>query len=518
MGYADYLASESAQASLMASYVRREQGWTLQANLAAREIIALDKQITSADIRVQITEKELENHKQQIENAMEVELFLKDKFTNQELYQWMKEQLFAVYKQSYNLAFDMAKKAEKAYKYEIGTETASFIQYGYWDNSMQGLVAGEKLQLALRQLEKSYLEENRRELELTKSISLALLNPLALVELRETGKCYVSLPEELFDLDFQGHYFRRIKSVSVSIPCIAGPYTTVNCSLRLLKNAFRINTSMNSKGNYEHENDEGMWIDDDRFRSSNVPVTSIATSNGQNDAGMFEFNFRDERYMPFEGAGTISDWEIELSTEKELRQFDYSTISDVILHLNYRARENGGLFKENAVTYIKDFIMNAAKLADQPLMRMFSMKHEFSTEWHKFINPDVEEGEQVLDITIGKERMPFFTQHRKIDVMKIDVLARTTKSGDYHLILSVTDADDSVMTSSQITMPQNPTFGNLQTASLAGNVSNINVEDISVDKPISLKLKHNSSADFKSLDTDEAEDILLVLHYKLGDE
>ena len=513
------LSYESNLAAKMSGYIRREQDWTLQANLAAREIIALDKQITSADIKVQVAEKELENHKQQIENTEEVELFLKDKFTNQELYQWIKEQLFAVYKQSYNLAHEMAKKAEKAYKYEMGTETASFIQYGYWDNSMQGLVAGEKLQLGLRQLEKSYLEENRRELELTKSISLALLNPLAFIELRETGKCYVSLPEELFDLDFQGHYFRRIKSVSVSIPCIAGPYTTVNCSLRLLKNAFRINTSMNSKGNYEHENDEGMWIDDDRFRSSNVPVTSIATSNGQNDAGMFEFNFRDERYLPFEEAGVISDWQIELSTEEELRQFDYSTISDVILHLNYRARENGGLFKENAVAYIKDFIKNAADLADQPLMRMFSMKHEFSTEWHKFINPDVEEGEQVLNITIGKERMPFFTHHRKIEVKRIDVLARTTKSEDYHLILTVTDADDNVTTSSQITMPQNPTFGNLQKVSLPDdNDYGINVEDISIEKPISLKLKHNSSADFKSLDSDEAKDILLVLHYKLDDE
>ena len=227
----------------MASYIRREQDWTLQANLAAREIIQLDKQITSADIRIQVAEKELENHKQQIENAKANEQFLKNKFTNQELYQWMKEQLFAVYKQSYNLAYDMAKKAEKAYKYEMGTELASFIQYGYWDNSKQGLVAGEKLQLALRQLENSYLEENRRELELSKSISLARLDPLALIQLRETGKCYVSMPEELFDLDFRGHYFRRLKGVRLSIPCVVGPYSSVSCSLRLLNNTIRINTS-----------------------------------------------------------------------------------------------------------------------------------------------------------------------------------------------------------------------------------------------------------------------------------
>ena len=87
-------------AAKMASYERREVEWALQANLAGKEIIQLDKQITSADIQIQVAEKELENHKRQIENAEEVEQFLKDKFTNQELYQWMKEQLFAVYKRA----------------------------------------------------------------------------------------------------------------------------------------------------------------------------------------------------------------------------------------------------------------------------------------------------------------------------------------------------------------------------------------------------------------------------------
>jgi Tc toxin complex TcA C-terminal TcB-binding domain len=51
---------------------------------------------------------------------------------------------------------------------------------------------------------------------------------------------------------------------------------------------------------YEHENDEGLWIDDDRFRTNHTPVTSIATSSAQSDSGTFEFNFRDERYLPFE--------------------------------------------------------------------------------------------------------------------------------------------------------------------------------------------------------------------------
>jgi hypothetical protein len=515
---------DAQRAGKLAGFIRREQDWTLQANLAAKEIIQLDKQITSADIRIQVAEKELENHKKQIENSREVELFLKDKFTNQELYQWMKEQLFAVYKLSYNLAFDMAKKAEKAYKYEMGTETASFIQYGYWDNSKQGLVSGEKLQLALRQMEKSYLEKNRRELELSKSVSLALLNPLALIQLRETGKCYVSLPEELFDLDFPGHYFRRIKSVSISIPCVAGPYTTVNCSLRLLNNHTRINTSMNSEENYEHENDEGLWIDDGRFRTSNVPVTSIAASTGQNDAGMFEFNFRDERYLPFEGAGAVSDWQIELSTKKELRQFDYATISDVILHLKYTARENGGLFKDSAADYIKRFLKNDAELSDQPLMRMFSMKHEFTTEWHKFLHPATAGGEQVLKFTIGKERFPFFAQARDIVAMKIEVFAKCTQPEDYHMILSYTSFEEELVTSPAeppdlIIMPRNSSYGGLNKATINVNDAGLNLEELDVKKEMSLKVRYHAAPDYTSLGTgpDEVEDIFLVMHYKLED-
>ena len=509
---------EANKAAKMGSFIRREQEWTLQANLAAKEIEQVDKQIVSADIRIQIAEKELENHKQQIEDAKAVELFLKDKFTNQELYQWMKEQLFSVYKQSYNLAYEMARKAEKAYKYELGLELSNFIQYGYWDNAKQGLVSGDKLQLALTQLEKSYFDENRRELELTRSISLAMLNPLALIELRETGKCYITLPEQLFDLDFQGHYFRRIKSVSLSIPCIAGPYTSVSCTLRLLNNTTRINTAMNSAGTYEHENDEGVWIDDMRFRSSNVPVTSIATCTGQTDDGLFEFNFRDERYLPFEGAGLISDWVIELAAEKELRQFDYETIADLILHVNYTARESGGLFYEAAVEYTKNFLLNSAELSDQPLMRMFSMKHEFSTEWHKFLYPATEGGEQLLTFTIGRERLPFLVRDREITVMKIDVFARCTNAGDYHLILLYTDEEEETVTSSQMVMPPDSTYGELNRIPINVNDAGLNLEELDIDGAMSLKLKQTTSPDYTALATmpDEVEDVYLVIHYKLG--
>jgi len=75
--------------------------------------------------------------------------------------------------------------------------------------------------------------------------------------------------------------------------------------------------------------------EDSRFIDYYSTGQSIVTSNAQNDGGMFETNLRDERFLPFEGAGAESTWKLELPAE--FRQFDYSSISDVILHLRYTA-------------------------------------------------------------------------------------------------------------------------------------------------------------------------------------
>lgn len=127
----------------MAGFIRREQDWTFQANVAAKAIIQIDRQITEADIKIQIAKKELEYHQKQIDNAKDVETFLQDKFTNQELYDWMKDQLRTVYKASYNLAYFLAAMAEKAYRYEMGSELANFIQAGgYWNDGRRGYWLG----------------------------------------------------------------------------------------------------------------------------------------------------------------------------------------------------------------------------------------------------------------------------------------------------------------------------------------------------------------------------------------
>jgi hypothetical protein len=137
-------------------------------------------------------------------------------------------------------------------------------------------------------------------------------------------------------------------------------------------------------------------------------------SGGQNDSGVFELNFRDERYLPFEGAGVISSWRIELPDPNLFCQFNYDTISDVIFHVSYTAREGGEALKNAAKDELKTAI-NAMNLADDRtgLIQLFSAKHNFPAEWHRFLNPTGDTLTQILELDL-KDRFPHLFRNMTI--------------------------------------------------------------------------------------------------------
>ena len=108
-----------------------------------------------------------------VENAREVEEFLRDKYTNQELYGWMVGQFATVLLPDLSARLRPAKRAERAFRHELGLKDSSFIQFGYWDSLKKGLLAGERLYHDLKRMEVAYLDQNRREYEITKHVSLA---------------------------------------------------------------------------------------------------------------------------------------------------------------------------------------------------------------------------------------------------------------------------------------------------------------------------------------------------------
>jgi hypothetical protein len=434
-GYHSYQANK---ASIVAGHDRRWEDWKLQERLAALELKQIDQQIHAADLRLQIATKELASHEVQLENSAFTEEFLRTKYTNSDLYGWMLGQLSAVYFQAYKLAYDLAKRPERAYRFERGLDASNFIQFGYWDSLHKGLLAGERLALDLKRLEAAYYDGNRREYELSRRVSLALHDATALIALKATGECEVELPEELFDADHPGHYFRRIKSVSLTIPSITGPYTNVNCTLTLLNNRVRVSSSAAKPY-------RGEVPDDARFRNDFVPIQSIATSHGQNDTGMFELNFRDERYLPFEGAGVMSRWRIQLPPENNA--WDLDTVSDVILKIDYTAREGGGLLRDVARESLQDALVVPAgedgALAP-PLQRLFSARHEFPGAWHRFLHPDQPGGMHQLTLPITAEHYPYSVRGRNLELTTLDLFL-WTGSLDAPVPVAVTMPDGSAV-------------------------------------------------------------------------
>ncbi|MDZ7363649.1 MAG: insecticidal toxin complex protein [candidate division KSB1 bacterium] len=430
---ADILNTIASLGLTKAGWERREQEWQHQVNVLTVEIEQIERQILAAERRRDIALRELNNHQQQIENAAEVHDFLRDKFTNHALYLWMQQETAAIYYQMYEMALHCARQAQRAFNFERGHTARQFIPAEIWDNLHEGLLAGERLQLAVRHMEKAYYDENLREYELTKHISLRLHFPMALLQLQVNGCCEIEIPEWMFDLDYPGHYMRRLKNVTMTIPCVVGPYTGVHCRLTLLSSKTRVDPRLVKPPHTcchdeRWQNGYQALPDDPRVVSTYAATEAIATSGGQNDSGMFELNFRDERYLPFEFAGAVSRWRIELPQENN--QFDVETISDVVLHLNYTAREGGEALRRAANEVAQQNLPGAG-------VRFFDVQRELPEAWQLFQNCSAEKSAaREFGLRLGRNMFPFLPGHREVKINRLAILfeAPGAEPSAHHLV------------------------------------------------------------------------------------
>ncbi len=405
----------------------RWEEWKHQEQQAEIELKRIEKELLSAEIRLALAEQEAENHELQLEQNKEQLEFMKSRFTNLQLYNWMSGELAKLYRQSFEMAYQLAKKAEKNWQYELGEE-GQFIKYGHWDSLYKGLLAGEKLMADLRRMETAYLDRNKREYELIKHVSLAQLDPLALIMLRETASCTFTIPEVLYDLDHPGHYFRRIKSVSITIPCITGPYTSVSAKLTQTQSAYRRTVEPSDNETYPEQGEN-----DERFVRNFGAQQSIATSHAQNDSGLFELNFRDERYLPFENTGAISSWMLELPSE--VKQFDYTTISDVIVHIKYTAKgEEGNVLKNAADKALKNYHeeIKQGLLSQNGVHIAINMKRDMPNEWHLL------KKNGSTSLKIEKSRLPYLAQGAEIEnVLLVSKIKDTTTTPSFPIGITI---------------------------------------------------------------------------------
>ncbi|WP_273327712.1 hemopexin repeat-containing protein [Vallitalea guaymasensis] len=374
---------------MKANLERMKEDWRLQLKMAKSEKIQLQHQINGSKLSESIAQTEIDILEEEIRQNDSVNTFMKNKFTNKELYNWMAGKLSTLYFKTYKLAHKMAKSAQKAFQYERGIKESevNYISSMYWDSLRKGLLAGESLGYDLDRMEQAYIESNSRDLEIAKPISLLELDPFALVSLKEKGVCEFNLTESLFDYDFQGHYGRQVKTISVVFDMGEGK-APVNATLTQLSHKTIIEPDVKAVKYMIDPKD----VQPTSIRSDwrvNQQIVLSPRGEYEDNNGLFELRYDDERYLPFEGTGAVSRWRLELNGKKG--SYNPKNLKDVIVNLKYTAKQGGQSFGDAVRGMLKPY----------HALHFINMAEIFGDSWTDFLQSDDE-----LAVTITRDMLP----------------------------------------------------------------------------------------------------------------
>jgi hypothetical protein len=343
------------------SYRRRRDEWKQQMDSADCELKQLDNQKAAMQARQQAASMQKNYLLTQRRQTGQQLQFLKSKFTNQQLYSWMRCRLSTIFSQFYDITVAASLRVEQALQFEMGNSVKSFVRPGAWQNSAAGLLCGESLLIDLAQMEAAWIDWDKRALEVTRTVSLASVlkaaqagdtaipgfpegmmhlldstapstcswtlkdgNNKTLTHVLKTDMngiltCEINLAALNIPADYPASQgaVRRIKNISVSLPAMVGPYQDIQAVLSYSETGFILPAG----------------------------CAAIAVSHGVNDSGQFQLDFNDPRYLPFEGvtllqpdqdnAGTLS---LQFPNASGKQKSMLASLNDIILHIRYTIR------------------------------------------------------------------------------------------------------------------------------------------------------------------------------------
>lgn len=371
-------ADLSAQVNgIRASFKRRQDEWLLQRDLAAQESLIGDQQILIAQDQEQIADQERVIAEIQKMQAEAMRDFLVNKFTSRELYDWMAGVLGQVYSFFLQQATSLAQLAQNQLAFERQESLLNFIQSDYWktpfpsqssnstnnggggSKDRRGLTGSARLLQDIYQLDQHAFSTDQRRLNLAQTFSLSRLAPYEFLLFKETGVLPFATPMDLFDQGFPGHYLRLIKRIRTSVVALIPPTQGIRATL--------------STGGITR-----VVVGPEVFREVVIHryPEFVALTSPSGSTGVFELDTQSDMLLPFEGMGVNATWELELP--KAANPFDYSTIADVLITMEYTALHS------------YDYRQQVIKKLNPDLGgdRTFSIKNDFPDEWYDLNNAD----------------------------------------------------------------------------------------------------------------------------------
>jgi hypothetical protein len=488
-----------------AGYTRRTEEWTHQADMAKSDLDATERRILGTEIQIAMAKNALAAAELRMEQIDEVLDTLQRRFAKEELFEVLAAELSTLHFQSYQLAYEFAKKAESAWRYELG-RADTFIQFGYWDSRRKGLLAADTLAHDLRRMQVAYLELSSRRLEVDQTFSLREIDPLALLRLQRLASAEFSLPEAFFDLSYPGHFGRRIRAVRFTIPAVVPPNTNLPAHVELRHHSIRKTDSSDDTALVE-----GGY--------GNAPVAMTATSTGQRDAGVFELDFKGPKLLPFEGAGAVSAW--HLSLPSAVRTFRYTDIHDVLVHVAYDAEYSGGLRMELEQDSPPKVFSNLFDGDPVPRRRAISMRQEHGAALRRFVqaaNSDPQVEPFSVSFEIGRSAVASYIAEA------LD--AETLRITEVKIVLTAAHGELALTLNTETPLnigdppPDPPVFWNVWTEAAGLPAATFEPEDVFPPPSPPTTSTHRlfgthtlSVTDWGTFKPDEGFDILLVLEF-----
>jgi hypothetical protein len=184
-----------------------------------------------------------------------------------------------------------------------------------------------------------------------------------------------------------------------------------------------------------------------------------------------------------------------------------------ILHIKYTAREDAGPFKNGVIAHLRDYFSpgNAAT----PSIRLFNLRQEFPSQWHRFLNPTNPADGNIFVFEMSSNLFRVLDQEKVLKINTIWLLARCADNANYSVELTLIPSPPSPPLSSKtFTLARANEYGGLHFSQQ--DISTQPIEVVPTDPPIKWQLKMTGPGPGGSLNPDPAEvgDLTLVLGYQ----